>query len=184
MNSLLQEVDAKTGKSIMTFGTNGVVDLREGIDGRDPATIGNIQSNKPGEVFQNIIILGSATGEGYMSPPGDIRAYDVLHRQAGVDVPYRAPAGRVRLRHVAEGRVQIHWWHQRLGRVHGRYARAASPTSRSVRLLTISTARIGSAAISSARRSWRSMFARASGYGIFKSFITISGISTRAQHRN
>ena len=30
MNSLLQQVDAKTGKSIMTFGTNGVVDLRVG----------------------------------------------------------------------------------------------------------------------------------------------------------
>ena len=78
MNSLLQELDAKTGKSIMTFGTNGYVDLRIGIDGRDPSTIGNIQSNTPGEVFENLIILGSATGEGYMSPPGDIRAYDVL----------------------------------------------------------------------------------------------------------
>ena len=78
MNSLLQELDAKTGKSIMSFGTNGVVDLRVGIDGRDPATIGNIQSNWPGEVFENLILLGSATGEGYMSPPGDIRAYDVL----------------------------------------------------------------------------------------------------------
>jgi quinoprotein glucose dehydrogenase len=78
MNSLLQEVDAKTGKSIMSFGTGGVVDLRVGIDGRDPATIGNIQSNWPGEVFENLIILGSATGEGYMSPPGDIRAYDVI----------------------------------------------------------------------------------------------------------
>ena len=43
-----------------------------------PASIGNIQSNTPGEVFENLIILGSATGEGYMSPPGDIRAYDVL----------------------------------------------------------------------------------------------------------
>jgi quinoprotein glucose dehydrogenase len=77
MNSLLQQVDAKTGKSIMTFGTNGVVDLRVGLD-RDPATIGNIQSNNPGETFENLIILGSATGEGYMSPPGDIRAYDIL----------------------------------------------------------------------------------------------------------
>ena len=77
MNSLLQELDAKTGKSIMSFGTNGAVDLRVGIDGRDPATIGNIQSNWPGEVFENLILLGSATGEGYMSPPGDIRAYDV-----------------------------------------------------------------------------------------------------------
>jgi quinoprotein glucose dehydrogenase len=77
MDSLLQEVDAKTGKSIMSFGSNGVVDLREGIDGRDPSTIGNIQSNTPGELFENLIILGTATGEGYMSPPGDIRAYDV-----------------------------------------------------------------------------------------------------------
>src|SRR4029450_3851158 len=77
MNSVLQEVDAKTGKSITTFGTNGAVDLREGIDGRDPATLGNIQSSIPGEVFENLVILGSATGEGYMSPPGDIRAYDV-----------------------------------------------------------------------------------------------------------
>jgi quinoprotein glucose dehydrogenase len=78
MNSLLQQVDAKTGKSILSFGTNGVVDLREGIDGRDPGTIGNIQSNTPGEIFENLLILGSAPGEGYMSPPGDIRAYDVL----------------------------------------------------------------------------------------------------------
>ena len=78
MNSLLQELDAKTGRPIMSFGANGVVDLRVGIDGRDPATLGNIQSNTPGEIFQNLLILGSATGEGYMSPPGDIRAYDVL----------------------------------------------------------------------------------------------------------
>ena len=78
MNSLLQAVDARTGKSIMSFGINGVVDLREGIDGRDPSTLGNIQSNTPGEIFENLIILGSATGEGYMSPPGDIRAYEVL----------------------------------------------------------------------------------------------------------
>jgi quinoprotein glucose dehydrogenase len=78
MNSLLQQLDAKTGRSIMSFGTNGVVDLRVGIDGRDPATIANIQSNTPGEVFENLVIVGSAPGEGYMAPPGDIRAYDVL----------------------------------------------------------------------------------------------------------
>ncbi len=78
MEGLLQQVDAKTGKSILSFGTNGVVDLRAGIDGRDPDTIGNIQSNTPGEIFENLLILGSATGEGYMAPPGDIRAYDVV----------------------------------------------------------------------------------------------------------
>jgi quinoprotein glucose dehydrogenase len=77
MDSLLQALDAKTGRPIMSFGTGGVVDLRVGIDGREPASIGNIQSSIPGEVFENLVILGSATGEGYMSPPGDIRAYDV-----------------------------------------------------------------------------------------------------------
>jgi quinoprotein glucose dehydrogenase len=78
MNALLQEVDATTGRSVMSFGTNGVVDLRAGLDGRDPESIGNIQSSIPGEIFENLVIVGSATGEGYMSPPGDIRAYDVV----------------------------------------------------------------------------------------------------------
>ena len=78
MNGLLQEIDAKTGESVMTFGTDGVVDLRVGLDGRAPESVGNIQSSIPGEVFENLVIVGSATGEGYMSPPGDIRAYDVL----------------------------------------------------------------------------------------------------------
>ena len=78
MNSLLQQLDAKTGKSITSFGINGAVDLRVGIDGRDPESIGSIQSQTPNEVFENLVILGSAPGEGYMSPPGDIRAYDVL----------------------------------------------------------------------------------------------------------
>ena len=78
MNSLLQQLDAKTGKSITSFGINGAVDLRVGIDGRDPESIGSIQSQTPNEVFENLVIVGSAPGEGYMSPPGDIRAYDVL----------------------------------------------------------------------------------------------------------
>ena len=77
MNDYLQEIDANTGLSIKTFGTDGVVDLREGLD-RDPATIGRIQSGTPGKVFENLILVGSATGEGYMSPPGDLRAYDVI----------------------------------------------------------------------------------------------------------
>ncbi len=80
MNDYLQEIDAATGKSIMTFGTEGVTDLRVGLD-RDPDKIARIQSGTPGQVFENLIILGSATGEGYMSPPGDLRAYDVITGQ-------------------------------------------------------------------------------------------------------
>jgi len=77
MNDYLQEIDAKTGKSIATFGNDGVVDLREGLD-RDPKGIGRVQSGTPGKVFENLILLGSAPGEGYFSPPGDLRAYDVV----------------------------------------------------------------------------------------------------------
>jgi quinoprotein glucose dehydrogenase len=77
INDYLQEIDAATGLSIRTFGKDGVVDLREGL-GRDPSTIGRIQSNTPGKIFENLLILGSATGEAYFSPPGDLRAYDVV----------------------------------------------------------------------------------------------------------
>jgi quinoprotein glucose dehydrogenase len=77
VNDYLQEIDAKTGRSIMTFGTDGVIDLREGFS-RPASQIGRVQSGTPGEVFENLIILGSAPGEGYMSAPGDIRAFDVL----------------------------------------------------------------------------------------------------------
>jgi quinoprotein glucose dehydrogenase len=34
-------------------------------------------SGTPGRVFENLFITGSNTGEGYGSPPGDLRAYDV-----------------------------------------------------------------------------------------------------------
>jgi quinoprotein glucose dehydrogenase len=77
INNHLQEIDARTGKSILTFGRNGLVDLREGL-GRDPKTIAHIQTDSPGRVFEDLILLGSATGEAYLSPPGDIRAYNVI----------------------------------------------------------------------------------------------------------
>jgi quinoprotein glucose dehydrogenase len=77
LGDYLQEIDAATGKSIPSFGTGGVVDLKIGL-GRDPATVGRGSSGTPGKVFENLIILGSAPGEGYFSPPGDLRAYDVV----------------------------------------------------------------------------------------------------------
>jgi quinoprotein glucose dehydrogenase len=77
MNDYLQAIDARTGKLITTFGDNGAVDLREGL-GRDPATISRIQSQTPGQVFENLLLLGSAPGEGYLSAPGHVRAFDVI----------------------------------------------------------------------------------------------------------
>jgi quinoprotein glucose dehydrogenase len=75
-NDHLEAIDAHSGQLIRSFGDNGKVDLRAGL-GRDPKTIVQIQSGTPGQIFKNLIILGSSTGEEYGSPPGDIRAYDV-----------------------------------------------------------------------------------------------------------
>src|ERR1700744_4393207 len=76
-NNILHAVDARTGKLVDSFGDHGNVDLREGL-GRGPNTIRQIQSGSPGRVFENLLILGSTPGEEYGSPPGDIRAFDVL----------------------------------------------------------------------------------------------------------
>ena len=75
-NHHLQAIDALTGKAIVEFGTDGSVDLKLGLD-RDPATISLIQSITPGRVFEDLLILGSATNQGYGSAPGDLRAFDV-----------------------------------------------------------------------------------------------------------
>ena len=75
-NHALRAIDARTGKPVLSFGNGGLVDLKEGL-GRDPASLTLVQSTTPGRGFENLIILGSATNQGYGSAPGDIRAFDV-----------------------------------------------------------------------------------------------------------
>ena len=71
-NSGIREINAKNGERIRTFGRNGQVDMRITTDRR----LGG-PPKSPGRVFENLLIIGSQTGEGYGSPPGDVRAYDV-----------------------------------------------------------------------------------------------------------
>lgn len=73
-NHALRAIDARTGKPVLSFGEGGSVDLKQGLD-REPATIGLVQSTSPGRVFEDLLILGSATNQGYGSAPGDIRAF-------------------------------------------------------------------------------------------------------------
>jgi quinoprotein glucose dehydrogenase len=78
-NGFLEEIDAETGKSVLSFGMQGLVDLHQGLR-RYPTSgpLGRIQSNNPGKIFGNLLLEGSATGEGFLAPPGDLRAYDVV----------------------------------------------------------------------------------------------------------
>lgn len=71
---MLHAIDARTGKLVDSFADHGKLDLKTGVD-RASAPLA---SRSAGRVFENLIILGSATGEGYLAPPGDIRAFDVL----------------------------------------------------------------------------------------------------------
>ncbi|MBV9746022.1 MAG: PQQ-binding-like beta-propeller repeat protein [Acidobacteriia bacterium] len=69
----LYAIDALTGKTVDSFADHGKLDLKTGID-RAPIPLA---SRTPGRIFENLIILGSFPGEGYLAPPGDIRAFDV-----------------------------------------------------------------------------------------------------------
>jgi len=73
-SGFLYGIDAKSGETIETFGDKGRVDLKTGID----RARRGLAARSAGRVFDNILILGSATGEGYLAPPGDLRAFDVV----------------------------------------------------------------------------------------------------------
>src|SRR5690606_22125871 len=77
LNNSIQQIDAVTGKSVMSFGDNGYVDIREGLD-RDPTTIRRAQAMMPGVIVGNTLVLGSAPGEGYFSAPGYVRGYNIV----------------------------------------------------------------------------------------------------------
>ena len=139
--------------------------------------LARIQSGTPGRIFENLILLGSATGEGYMSPPGDLRAYDVITGNLVWQfhtVPHPGEFGYETWPKDA--------WKYVGGAIHGARSRsttgAASRTSRRDRRPTTTTARIGRARISF-RTVWsRSTRERANGSGISRASTTISGTST------
>jgi quinoprotein glucose dehydrogenase len=76
----LTAVDARTGRTILSFGTDGRVDLRDGLaaSGRDITGVTPLGTNNPGRVFEDLMIVSlPAQGAGYESTPGDVHAYDV-----------------------------------------------------------------------------------------------------------
>ncbi|HEY7673569.1 MAG TPA: pyrroloquinoline quinone-dependent dehydrogenase [Gammaproteobacteria bacterium] len=73
----LTAIDARTGETVTSFGTDGRVDLRVGLEGE----LGNIralQTSNPGRIFEDLMIVSlPAGGAGYASSPADVHAYDV-----------------------------------------------------------------------------------------------------------
>ncbi|MGQ9635903.1 MAG: outer membrane protein assembly factor BamB family protein [Bryobacteraceae bacterium] len=68
-------LDPATGKPAHGFGSEGRIDLREGL-GRPPARV-SIVLTTPGVVYKDLLIFGGRTPESLPAPHGDIRAYDV-----------------------------------------------------------------------------------------------------------
>ena len=74
---MLQAIDSETGEQITDFGTDGKVDLREGLD-IDTSEIRPLQTNNPGRIFEDLIIMSlPAAAYDYASAPADIHAYNV-----------------------------------------------------------------------------------------------------------
>ncbi|MEB2784130.1 PQQ-binding-like beta-propeller repeat protein [Algoriphagus persicinus] len=70
----LYALDAGTGKLIETFGKQGRIDLKVGID--RPGADNYVTSNTPNTIYKNLIIAGSRVSESESALLGDIRAYD------------------------------------------------------------------------------------------------------------
>lgn len=71
----LYAIDAISGKSILTFGDSGRVDLHTGL----PEIAQNkfIISNTPGTIFEDLIVMPVRLSEGADAAPGDIRAFNI-----------------------------------------------------------------------------------------------------------
>lgn len=77
-DGLLRAIDTSTGKMITNFGGTGGVDLRDALPD-DVVTQGPLQTNNPGRIYKNTIIMSLPAGAyDYASSPANIHAYDVI----------------------------------------------------------------------------------------------------------
>ena len=70
-------LDATTGKPVPTFGTDGKVDLTQGL--RRAVDRGHYTMTSPPVIVRGVIVVGSSVFDWWdqpMSPPGDVRGFD------------------------------------------------------------------------------------------------------------
>lgn len=75
IKSFVYALNARTGEVIRSFGKDGRIDLREGLE-RDPSKQSWVITS-PGIIYKDLLIVGGRLPEALPAPPGDIRAYDV-----------------------------------------------------------------------------------------------------------
>ena len=75
LDARLIALDAMTGQPCTDFGTGGAIDLTQGIRIRDR---GDYTLTSPPAVLNNVVVVGSAVGDGRASEHGVIRAYDAV----------------------------------------------------------------------------------------------------------
>jgi quinoprotein glucose dehydrogenase len=71
----LYALDAKTGKPIPGFGTNGRIDLHEGLGAGNENKF--VVATTPGTVFNDLLIMGTRVSEESDAAPGHIRAFNI-----------------------------------------------------------------------------------------------------------
>jgi quinoprotein glucose dehydrogenase len=72
--NFLYALNRKTGAPIPSFGNEGRIDLREGLD--RPADKLSVSASSPGVIFEDMLIMGSTVPETLPGSPGFIRAFD------------------------------------------------------------------------------------------------------------
>jgi quinoprotein glucose dehydrogenase len=70
----LYAFDALTGKAVPSFGQNGRINLKEGLE--RPNADDYVSANTPNTIYKNLIIVGVRVSESESALLGDIRAYD------------------------------------------------------------------------------------------------------------
>jgi quinoprotein glucose dehydrogenase len=75
-NQWLYALDAQTGLPDKTFGTDGRVDLRLGLDRPDAKDL-SVGISTPGVIYRDLLIVGSIVSEMLPAAPGHIRAYEL-----------------------------------------------------------------------------------------------------------
>ncbi|MCF0053339.1 pyrroloquinoline quinone-dependent dehydrogenase [Dyadobacter sp. LJ53] len=72
----LYALDAINGKLVDSFGINGKINLKTGIE--RPGSDDFISSNTPNTIYNNLIIVGGRVAENETALLGDVRAYDTV----------------------------------------------------------------------------------------------------------